>query len=84
MARDWTQEEFGLTDRTPVLDIEALKRENKELESRLKKTQELELEVRKENAQLKDLLEIAIKVLKHYQDKHLCKEALKQIDEVLR
>ena len=36
------------------------------------------------NAHLKDKLEIAIKVLKHYQDKHLCKEALKQIDEVLK
>lgn len=53
MARDWTQEEFGLTEKTPVLDIDALKRENKQLEERLKKTQDLELELRKENEQLK-------------------------------
>ena len=32
---------------------------------------------------LQKQLEIAIKALKHYQDKHLCKEALKQIDEAL-
>lgn len=31
---------------------------------------------------VKKQLEIAIKVLKHYQDKHLCKEALEKIDEV--
>lgn len=35
MARDWTQEDFGITDKTPVLDIGALKQENMKLKKQL-------------------------------------------------
>lgn len=40
-----------------------------ELEDRLKKTQELELEVRKENEKLKNKLAIAVEALKYYENK---------------
>ena len=54
---------------------------NAELEARLKKTQELELELRKENAQLKDLLK---EVLRHELSLKEISELTRKISEVLK
>lgn len=35
MSRDWTREEFGITDNTPVVDIDSLERKCERLQKQL-------------------------------------------------
>lgn len=35
MSRDWTREEFGITDNTPVVDIDSLEKKCERLQKQL-------------------------------------------------